>query len=212
MNILPDQSKNIIENWESAENSHEHNQVLKSSEGFIGLSHKRNCTDIFCLIIFIIFNSGLIGLSYYIYLIGDIDRLGHGSDFRGDVCGVNDLSHREFTYYPDPTNILISLCLESCPNKVKAESICYYDTDKKTVIKSYVCWDSIETSEFGYYCLPKGKSDRKIVIDEFFTSENLIRRAGGDLITVWQVGICGVLISFLMSFGLILSLPFPCNS
>lgn len=208
MKIAPDRSTNIIDSWESAENSNEHNKVLKSSEDFNGLSHKRTCTDIFCLIVFIFFNSGLIGLSYYIYITGDINRLGHGSDFRGDVCGVNDLSHREYTYYPDPSNLLISLCLETCPNKIESESICYYDNDKKTIITAYVCWDSIETTKFAYYCLPKDEINRKIVIDNFFTSENLIRRAGGDLITVWIVSICGIVISFIISLGATLSLPF----
>jgi hypothetical protein len=180
----------------------------------MGISKNRVCTDIFCLSVFIVLNAGLLGLSYYISLTGDINRLGHGSDFRGDVCGVEGLKSREFTYYPDPLDLLISLCLKKCPKDVESESICYYDTDQKTIIKTYQCWDSYPTTEYGFYCFPKEKESRKRIIDEFFTSENLIRRAGGDLISVffiqvWPIGLFGVLISICYSIAFIISLPFP---
>ena len=174
----------LIEKWESGEESNEHNKILKTSNDFRGISKVRVCTDIFCLSVFIVLNAGLFGLSYYISLTGDINRLGHGSDFRGDVCGVDGLSSRKYTYYPDPSDLLITLCLKKCPNKIIPESICYYDTDYSTEIKTYICWDSIETTEFGYICFPKSTSSRKAILDEFFTKENLIRRSGGDIISV----------------------------
>ena len=184
MQVLPDINMNVIEKWEHSEKHHEQNRVLKGSEDFVGPSQKRVCTDIFALISFIILNCGLIGLVYYIYTVSNISRLGHGSDFRGDVCGVSNLSKKEFTYFPNPQDISIVLCISSCPSSVVSNRICYYDTDGVTELPVWGCWDSIPSTKFAYYCLPADETYMKPVLNRFFTPQNLITRAGGDVVYV----------------------------
>jgi hypothetical protein len=184
MQILPDVNMNVIEKWEDSERSHMQNKALNGSQDFLGPARTRNSTDILCLIIFILLNFALGGLGYYVYITGNVDRLGHGSDFRGEVCGVNDLSSKKYTYFPDPQDTQIVLCIEKCPKKVVKEDVCYYDIDHVTLLKVWGCWDSIQTTEFSFFCLPKEQVYRKNVIDVFFTQQSLIKRAGGDIIYV----------------------------
>lgn len=182
MGDLPD--TNFIEKWTEADRTHEQNKSLKGNGDFLGPNPKRFCTDIFCLILFLLMNCGLAGAVYYIIVTGDVDRLGHGSDFRGDVCGKSGLSNKPFTYFPEPSDTTIVLCISSCPSNVQSKSICYYDTDYVTELPVWGCWDSISCTEFAYYCLPKGKTDRLSVLNVFFYDQNLIKRGAGDVIYV----------------------------
>ena len=129
MKILPDVNTNIIEKWEETERVHDQNRTLKGSENFIGPSRKRACTDLFCCVIFFLLFFGSVGTTYYILITGDVNRLGHGSDFRGDLCGISQLSNKKYTYYPNPQDSTIVLCLNSCPSTEMVNNVCYYDTD-----------------------------------------------------------------------------------
>jgi hypothetical protein len=175
---------NIIERWEEDEKDHVCNKELKYMDEFLGSNLKRTCTDVFCLIFFVLSNAGLIGAGFYIFYTGDIDRLGHGSDFRGEVCGIKGLYNRTYAYYPTPSDPTIALCMNSCPNKVVSQSVCYYDTDHTTLLPVWGCWDSIPCTSFAYYCFPQGEAYRKSVLDVFFYDQNLIKRGGGDIIYV----------------------------
>ena len=81
------------------------------------------------MIIFILANFGLVGAIYYIIVEGDLNRLSHGSDFRGNVCGISKLSSKPYTYFPSPEDTQIVLCITSCPSSIIHSSVCYYDTD-----------------------------------------------------------------------------------
>jgi hypothetical protein len=45
----------------------------------------RRCTDVIWLIIFAVANITLIAIAIYTFLDGDIERVLHGADFRGEL-------------------------------------------------------------------------------------------------------------------------------
>jgi hypothetical protein len=79
-----------------------YNRPLEGTDRFHGPVDQRKCTDVFWLILFLISNIVLIALGIYAFLDGDAERLLHGSDFRGELCGVDDLSGKEYLYWPKP--------------------------------------------------------------------------------------------------------------
>jgi hypothetical protein len=60
---------------------------------------------------FLVVNIALSGVLIYAIWEGDIERILHGYDFRGELCGVGDLSGREYVYWPEPN---VSLDLAVC--------------------------------------------------------------------------------------------------
>ena len=217
MQIEPDINLNIIEKWIESERTHDQNCSLKSQSDFLGPSTRRQCTDLFCLILFLLLNFGLGGVLYYIIQSGGISRLGHGSDFRGDVCGTGNLTPKAYTYFPSPEDITIVLCVDSCPSKVVAKSICYYDTDGVTLLPVWGCWDSVPSTVFAYYCLPQDSTNRHHVIDAFFFDQNLMKRGGGDVIYVrftqtWEVVCIGVCFSLIFAIVLLIVFSKPGNT
>jgi len=49
----------------------------------------RSCTDIFCLIIFVLFWGGMVAVAYLGYRDGDLWRLYYGTDFQGSTCSID---------------------------------------------------------------------------------------------------------------------------
>ena len=74
-----------LDKEEDYEDMHGH---LHGDRDFSGPVSKRKCTNVLFLIIFIILNSGLTGITIYILIIGNPDILGTGNDLRGHSCGV----------------------------------------------------------------------------------------------------------------------------
>ena len=72
-------------------------------------------------------------LIWYIYIAGDFERLLHWSDFRGELCGVGDLSGKEYTYWPEPeVSTDLTVCTVGCPSNTAINGICLYETDHET--------------------------------------------------------------------------------
>jgi hypothetical protein len=94
-----------------------------SSSNFNGPVSARRCTDVFCLILFILFNIGLVivaitgfnqsgGVNGYKRLINGV-----GSD--GRICGISGVdgagvaNSHQFTSFTSSGNVII--CIPACP-------------------------------------------------------------------------------------------------
>lgn len=188
--------KTRLEAWADKERAHPDNVQLRGDETFDGPVKNRKCTDVLFLLMFILANLGLIGVSYYIVDLGDPERLSHGYDFRAEVCGAGGLSDKEYMYYPDPTDLDFSLCVTTCPEYFVREYVCLYDTDHETLLLDWGCWDALESTEFGYYCVPvyDGRED---VLDKLYEPMQSLRRSSGDIVLVrskqsWDLPLVGV--------------------
>jgi len=183
--------KTNLEAWADKEKAHPDNIQLRGDETFDGPVKNRKCTDVFFLIIFVIANLGLAGVSYYIVDLGDFERLSHGYDFRAEVCGTGGLSDKKYMYYPDPTDLDFSLCVTTCPEYFVREYMCLYDTDHESLLLDWGCWDALECTEFGYYCVPvyDGRED---VLDKLYEPMQSLRRSSGDIVLSWDLPLIGV--------------------
>jgi hypothetical protein len=157
-----------------------------------------SCTsrDIYCCLIFTALTSFSILLSIYFLTLGDPERLTRGWDFRGEICGLGDLSSQPYTYFPDPTNSTsIRLCLPGCPATTTLKTVCFYDTDSLMMHDSK-CYDSYPSKPYyNRHCLPSDEEGRDDVMESL--DEAMIRLAwwAGDVGRVWDVLGAGTLIS-----------------
>jgi hypothetical protein len=95
----------------------------------------------------VVSNIVFIALAIYTFLDGDIERVLHGADFRGELCGVDGLSGKEYLFWPAPTvDLDLKLCLEGCPVVYTPSTICLYEPDHET--STGTCYDSYESRAF----------------------------------------------------------------
>nr|AKN21691.1 slc44a-2 [Schmidtea mediterranea] len=67
----------------------ENDKEREYDPNFKGPVEQRSCTDIICGIIFIVFISGLIFITFWAYLFGDFNKLAHPTNSMGELCGVS---------------------------------------------------------------------------------------------------------------------------
>ena len=187
-----------LDKEEDYEDMHGH---LHGDRDFSGPVSKRKCTNVLFLIIFIILNSGLTGISIYILIIGNPDILGKGNDLRGHSCGVGALGNKRFMYFPNSTDTDWSLCIDACPYYYYENYYCIYDKDNTDVYyPEWGCFDAYETTVFGFYCVP-AHADRKIVMKYLDELTRVAQIAVGDLYRIWDV----ISLSYLFSMAVGLS-------
>ncbi|GAB1600405.1 choline transporter-like protein 1 [Argonauta hians] len=92
--------------------------------------HNRGCTDVICLVVFVVFWVGMIFIATFSFTNGDGDRLLYGYDGFGNTCGkkntpiVNvsnsgrDMTDKPFVFFMNIENPAKSLaiCVEKCPD------------------------------------------------------------------------------------------------
>lgn len=95
------------------------------------LGKPRGCTDVFCLMVFLLFWAITIFISAFAFVIGDPFRLISGYDSFGNTCGTNNepigslafsglnMTEQRYVFYLDLTNIKQSLkiCVKQCPHR-----------------------------------------------------------------------------------------------
>lgn len=99
------------------------NETFQSKEDDkkdVGPLKDRGCTDIICILIFIIFLGGMGVIAYFAFTLGDPWRILNGYDSFGNTCGVKnvkppntksvhsgmDMTDRPYLMYFDPTVVL----------------------------------------------------------------------------------------------------------
>ena len=74
----------------SAEAEPQYGQKHTYDPTFHGPIKKRGCTDVYCCIIFLAFLGAWGYLGYYCWTNGDINRVLHPSNSRGEICGIKE--------------------------------------------------------------------------------------------------------------------------
>lgn len=145
----------------------------------------RHVTDVYCLLLFVICNVCLWTLSGWSYQEGNPQRLVHGWDLHGDLCGVGELRDFPFTYFPFPTEeIDVSWCLAGCPVVKAQQSLCPYD-ENQLPTKRYGCYDAYPSRPFyNNYCLPAAASQRTAVLQWLYDRDQVMTRVVGDIARV----------------------------
>lgn len=107
---------------------------------------ERGCTDIVCLVIFIVFWIGMIFISAFSFTYGDGERLVYGYDSFGNTCGkrndpiknvsnsgmdMTEKTHVFFMNIENPAKSM-AICVKECPDKKMSTQAEYQSYAKKT--------------------------------------------------------------------------------
>lgn len=91
---------------------------------------RRKCTDSFCCCAFIVFLYGLWGIYVSARAHGNLAKLTHGFDWKGEICGVDGHAQdRPLLYWCSPDlstelRLLDGVCVSSCPTGTDTRSWC----------------------------------------------------------------------------------------
>lgn len=100
-------------------------------------AHPRRCTDVVCLVIFAVY----MALMVHIFLVavdkGDVNKLTHGIDWQGNICGVSEATKNQPLLYWCSTGVTISdgICVSECPTTTDGFHKCPSDAKAPTVQK-----------------------------------------------------------------------------
>ncbi|XP_034234903.1 CTL-like protein 2 isoform X2 [Thrips palmi] len=98
---------------------------------FKGPRDRRSCTDILCLLLFIVFLVAWGAVGFFAYKFGDPSRILQPTDFSGQKCGVDaEVVRKPYLLFFDPSlcarptaNVLVngcsspSVCVDKCPTE-----------------------------------------------------------------------------------------------
>ncbi len=102
----------------------------KTKKDQVGLAKDRGCTDILCLLIFILFLVGWVGVGFFAYTHGDPRKLYYPTNSSGFICGQDENAGREYSLYFNILKCLslsapiggcptVQACVEECPTFIK---------------------------------------------------------------------------------------------
>ena len=93
----------------------EHAADQRAREGLdITDFEKRGCTDVLCLLLFILFWVVNFIIMMTSYFSGDINSLRFGTDYLGNRCGVGEYANATKAFYPRIGKDLSSSSARSC--------------------------------------------------------------------------------------------------
>ncbi|RWS22924.1 hypothetical protein B4U80_08103, partial [Leptotrombidium deliense] len=162
-------------------------EPLRYDPEFKGPVHKRSCTDIVFLIIFLIFIGGWALVSVFAIKYGNPEQILYPSDSYGRICGRNELKNKPYLYF---FNILKcakvvksiqegcdtpQVCVEKCPNYT-VSYVDYRDPEKfralspseKEDVRSHlICMDGIEIEKRDLSDIPKLLKEKKCALFYF---------------------------------------------
>lgn len=85
------------------------------------------CTDGFCLALFFTYLGGMGWIGQHAFRHGNLEKLTHGFDWTGKLCGVDtEPKTLTFLYWCKPENgkLQDGICLDKCPTDDKQEYLC----------------------------------------------------------------------------------------
>ena len=195
-----------LKEWEAEQNQSKLNVPLPANADFNGPVGLRRCTDVPCLLLFLVANVALAGIASYVFTFGDPNRLVTGWDFRGELCGVMGLSSRKYTYFPAPLDTMeLALCLEGCPVLVAKNAACMYAPNHTSDDSSGVCYTAYPSKPyFNKYCLPADPVYRSQVLEALYSPDSVFTRTVGDIYRAWDVLVLAGLVPCLLAMSFIL--------
>lgn len=127
---------------------------LKYDPNFDGPDKHRSCTDIICLLLFLVFVAAWAVLGYYAFTRGDVNRLLLPIDSMGRRCGDDsEVLNKNYLYFFDLTKCISGnsilngcptpqVCVAKCPDDYWiAKEYLYKPFDKVDVQNHLVCTD-----------------------------------------------------------------------
>jgi hypothetical protein len=199
----------LLDSWHKKDETHSANVPLSCDADFDGPVTHRKCTDVVWLVLFVLANLGLAAVLAYAFHEGDFERMLHGFDFRGELCGVDDLSGKEYVYWPEPNESLdLAICLPGCPANTAVQGICLYETDHET--ETDVCYNSYPSKPYVKMCIPASTDLREELTELIFQDVGFVTlRSAADIFRSWDIMLIGLAISFAFALLFLIFFRFP---
>ena len=93
----------------------------------VNIAKSRSCTDILCILLFLVFLGGWVGVGVFGFLHGDPEQLIYPSNSRGEICGRGELADKPSLFFHDLSQCLKlgavfgcstpQVCVAECPQK-----------------------------------------------------------------------------------------------
>lgn len=145
----------------------------------------RRCTDPICVIVFFVFLAGMGDIVRYALLNGNLRRLSHGIDYKGEICGVSEnVTTQPYLFWcrdtsspgaspvgmPTALRLDRPVCISDCPTVFTEQVLCPTqdqvtiqsvptssgEEDVTTIVSSLVLKDAYPSRVVGHrYCMPE---------------------------------------------------------
>ncbi|KAJ3436922.1 ctl-like protein [Anaeramoeba flamelloides] len=200
------------------------NEKFEYDESFSGPLSERKHRDVFWLILFIIFWVGMIVVAGLAYSTGTPKRLYYPTDYRGNVCGMDNTKVKEAlsSNYTEDELSFLSDTSEThyvfWPHDGSSEEICVDECPTEGKISDPLCDETInnyldkndpycpyETESVLRRCLPTeithtNSSEVINKVKESVSGSSGLSKAMGDLMQGWYVLLISVFIAVAFSF------------
>ena len=90
-------------------------KVMGKNQPVRNITKSRSCTDVLCILLFLVFLGGWVGVGVLGLLGGHPEQLVFPSNSRGEVCGRANNTHKPFVLFHDPTQCLSLAAVFGCP-------------------------------------------------------------------------------------------------
>lgn len=164
----------------------------------------RRTTDVCCLVAFCCLWAAVLATLRNALRDGNPNRLFHGFDYHGSLCGVDeDVREQPLIYWPDPTAPSYPICIDRCPTDANStvpfpvERVTSTQTDNITVVIEIVKTEEMRatynsTLVGGIFCLPAYATEaaKEAVIqlrERVAQGEGPLMLAFKDLCSAWMV-------------------------
>lgn len=145
----------------------------QSVQDFTDRKPRRACTDIPCLLMFFLYWAGMLTIMGYAAKYGNIDKVTHGYDWTGDICGYDeDVIFKPYLYWCKVGDGQLSdpICVESCPSGATTSHRCpkkayirkstlelpQHAENRTVIVTRTLEWmPDIATKPAFKYCLPR---------------------------------------------------------
>ena len=138
------------------------------------ITKKRSCTDILCILLFVVFVGGWVGVGVLGFLHGDPEKLVFPSNSRGEICGRGDLASKPNLLFHDPSKCLTlgaifgcsttQVCVEKCPDK--ATTLYAYALYLKSGSNGPGNWIDFDINYQRQFCVPLTDDEWDQAVDD----------------------------------------------
>ncbi|XP_028030024.1 CTL-like protein 2 isoform X2 [Bombyx mandarina] len=137
-------------------------EPIRYDPNFNGPIHNRSCTDVFWIILFLIFLGGWMYIGYYGYQNGNIEKLLAPMDSNGKRCGVDSgVINRKYLLFFNLANCLRpetpitgcptpQVCVEECPQRTVKFIEQLTSANFNEMKREMVCIDGVNTETMTY--------------------------------------------------------------
>ena len=156
----------------------------------------RKCTDVCCLIIFLLFIGLVAVVSVFSYIEGDMDNVAQVIDSDQKICGQGDRKNFPYIYVNDPFSLKFyenTVCVSACPSSDNQRVSCFPNNDIKKCDDIHVRASVLLASRL---CVPKVKQIANSV--KMAVNLSYIQESIEDLREVWPMIVLGVFIGMIV--------------